>query len=70
MESVGARIRRARLKQGLSLQSLADAIGVHLTTLWRWEHDEQEPRLSRVEDIAEALGLSRSALLGRERRKA
>jgi DNA-binding transcriptional regulator YiaG len=35
---------RIRLAHGLSLQDIADGVGVGVTTLWRWENGRNAPR--------------------------
>lgn len=36
--------QRIRTGADLSLSEVADAVGVNITTLWRWEHGERSPR--------------------------
>ncbi len=35
---------RLRINAGLSLRETADAVGVAVSTLWRWERGERSPR--------------------------
>jgi DNA-binding transcriptional regulator YiaG len=35
--------RQVRLAQGLSLRDVAEAVGVGVTTLWRWEQARNSP---------------------------
>jgi transcriptional regulator with XRE-family HTH domain len=36
----GAELKRIRESLGLSMRELADQLGVHHITVWRWEHDK------------------------------
>jgi transcriptional regulator with XRE-family HTH domain len=52
--TVGERLRATRTLQNLSLQAMADRLGVGLATLSRWESGEREPagkHLARVTDL-------------------
>ena len=65
-ETVGDRIRRAREDAGLSLSQLAERSGVskgYLSTLEN--EDDKRPSGETLYAIAEAVGVTMSALLGR-----
>ncbi|MBM4416514.1 MAG: helix-turn-helix transcriptional regulator [Chloroflexi bacterium] len=65
MEPVGARIRRLREKQGLSLSELARLSGVSKGYLSQVERSpEARPSASTLFALARALGTSAAALLG------
>lgn len=34
---------RIRMRAGVTLQQIADALGVHVTTAWNWERGEDGP---------------------------
>jgi DNA-binding transcriptional regulator YiaG len=36
--------RDVRIRAGLSLPEVADAVGVSPSTVWRWEHGQRVPR--------------------------
>ncbi|MFJ1757040.1 helix-turn-helix domain-containing protein [Kitasatospora sp. NPDC088134] len=60
-DSVRMRDRRKRL--GLTLAQLAVPLGVHETTVGRWEGGAVEPSVSRVVALAAALRVPFEALL-------
>ena len=59
-------LRAMRTAQGLSLRSLADLSGVHYVSLARMEAGQLDPRLSSVQRVAKALGVSVSELIGEQ----
>ena len=59
----GANLKALRRKAGLTQSQLADKIGVSLLTLFRWEKDERQPRMSEIKALAKALGVSEAELL-------
>ena len=61
--SVGARLRRARLRRGMSGRELAAAIGVSPATLSQLENDKAQLTVARLESIATALGVSACDIL-------
>lgn len=63
METVAARIRQARLAQGLSQQDLALVCGVLSTQVSRWERDISKPCLESLTEVSAALGVSSDWLL-------
>ncbi len=66
-ESLGARIRRTRLRYGMSQAELSRRIGVSLTTMNKIEAGETpDPRASRIKAIADVLRVSTDFLLGRK----
>ena len=62
-ETIGERLRRLRKKSGLTQEKLADAVGVSLLTLFRWEKGERSPRIDEIKALAKALGVSEADLL-------
>ena len=50
--TLGARIRAAREEQRLSIEALAESLGVHRRTLERWESGEIQPSRRKVSLIA------------------
>lgn len=59
----GQRVRRERIKQGLSQEALAAKAGVHRTYIGMIERAEKNITLLNIEKIAQALGLSIADLL-------
>lgn len=65
----GARVRAARLRQGLTLDALALAAGISRATLSNIERGEHSPSLNAATDVARTLGVSLAQLLGEEERR-
>jgi transcriptional regulator with XRE-family HTH domain len=63
-ESIGSRIRAARLKYGMSQAELARRIGISPNSLNEIEHGRSEPLAMRVEAIARVLQVSTDVLHG------
>ena len=59
-----ARIAQARRDAGLSSKGLAAKLGVDATTVSNWESGRRQLTLDRLPQLAEALGVSASYLLG------
>ena len=65
-ESLGDRIRRYRIESDLSLSQLATSAQVSKGYLWSLENKpDKRPSAETLYAIAEALGVTMSALLGR-----
>lgn len=60
---IGRRIRAARTQRGMTLESLADAVGRAPSQLSMIENGRREARLSLLQSIAKALGTTLDALL-------
>ncbi|WP_284327651.1 helix-turn-helix domain-containing protein [Demequina litorisediminis] len=63
LTTLGRRIRHFRAEAGLTLDQVSDATGTASSHLSLIENGRREPRLSLLEAIAEALGVSAAALL-------
>ena len=64
--SLGARIRMARLRYGMSQAELARRIGISNTAMNQIESGKTpDPAASRIKAIADVLGVSTDYLLGR-----
>ena len=64
--SLGERILYARHLRGMTLDAVAQAVGVHKSTIQRYEKDEYaSPKLPVIESIARALSVNPSWLVGK-----
>ncbi len=61
--SFGARLQRMRRERGVSQAYVATQLGVSKPTVWAWEHDKARPIDSRMEDLANILGVAPSELV-------
>lgn len=59
-----ARLRSLRERAGLSVPDLARAVGVSRQQIHGYESGKNEPRLSTLIRLAEALGVAVSSLVG------
>jgi transcriptional regulator with XRE-family HTH domain len=59
---IGARLRAARVRQGLTLDNVAGAAGVTKSFLSRLERDETSPSVATLQVICEVLSLPMGAL--------
>jgi transcriptional regulator with XRE-family HTH domain len=65
MEPLGEVLREHRQRVGLSQADLAEAAGIHLRQIRRYESGEQQPVLSVAVRLADALGLTMNELTSR-----
>ena len=63
MDTIGARIRHARLSAKLQAVKLAEVVGVRPHTVWRWEAGRMSPTGQSVAEIANALRVTADWLL-------
>ncbi|MET4639273.1 cupin domain-containing protein [Mycetocola sp. 2940] len=66
-EQLGARLREARMKQGLSLRSLAQSIGVSASLVSQVEVGKTQPSVATLFALASRLSVSFDELLGMSR---
>lgn len=66
MESIGQRLKAARLNKGLTQLQLAEALFVTRQTVSNWENNRSEPDLETVSRLAALLEVEPSAFLGQE----
>src|SRR4051794_18439066 len=57
-------LKREMTQRGLSVRGLADKSGVNKATLNRWRQGSTTVRIDAAENVAAALGISASSLLG------
>ena len=63
------RLARIRKESGLTQQALADATGVHVTQIQRYEWGNSQPTLDVLRNLAIALGVDSDTLVfGRDER--
>lgn len=62
------RLVEMRKGRGYTQYGLAEAVGVSVDSIRRWENGKQEPRLGELRMLARALGVSVGALVGEEDR--
>lgn len=65
----GDRLRQARHRRKLTLQHLARAVGIHYTSLIRYEQGSREPEVCMLAKLCGVLGTSADWLIGRDRVK-
>lgn len=63
-DNLGARLREARMKRGLSLRSVAQALGVSASLISQVEIGKTQPSVSTLYALASHLGVSLDELLG------
>ena len=56
--SLGGRLRVARLEAGFTIRQLADALGVDPRTVNRWQSNDADPSIERMGLIARVLDKS------------
>ena len=61
--TLGEKLAALRLGRGLSVEQLADRLGVSRQALWYWETGQRMPRARMLARIAAEFGLSQSELL-------
>ena len=65
--SIGQRIKSMRMRQGLSIDDLADRLGKNRTTIYRYENgDIENLPLGILDSLAEALNTTPAYLMGWE----
>jgi transcriptional regulator with XRE-family HTH domain len=61
----GKRMKELRAREGVSQDSLADASGMHPTSIGRIERGGREPRLTTILKLADGLGVEPGELVNR-----
>ena len=61
--SIGLKIRELRKSKDLTLEQLAEQIGLKKQQIWNYENDKSNPPIEKVNLIASALGVLPSDLL-------
>ena len=66
-EVLGKQLYKLRTEKGLSMQELADAIGVNKSTVFKWEHGRtslEGASVKHTKELARVLGVSPALLRG------
>ena len=58
----GSQLNRLRRERSLTLEQVANALGVSKPTVWAWEKGKARPLPERIAGIAEVLGVSEAEL--------
>ena len=66
MEDLGERLLKWRLANGYTQQQVADWLSVHRTSYTKYETGVVDPSLSTLCRMADIMGCTTDALLGRE----
>lgn len=61
-DRLGPKLNRLRRERSLTLEQVADALGVSKPTVWAWEKGKARPIPERIPAIAAALGVSEEEL--------
>lgn len=64
--SIAKRLSDIRKKKGLTQQALADAIGIHVTQVKRYESGNSKPSLEAIKKIAQTLRVTTDSLVFEE----
>ena len=64
--TLGGRLHASRQNADMSLQMVADLLGVKSSTLKSWENDRSEPRVNKLVALAGLLGVSPTHFLAEE----
>ena len=65
MAIYGLRLKELREERGVSMMTLAKAIGVSDTAVCKWENQDSEPKLSYIIKLADYFNCSADYLIGR-----
>lgn len=55
--------RKHRLEKNITVLNLSKTLGVTHNVIYRWEHDETYPSVPNFIALADALGVTRNALM-------
>lgn len=67
-QSFNALFHSLRYEAGLTLQQVADAVGVSKPTVWGWENGRAKPGRAKLQAIAKALGVAPDLLASAARK--
>lgn len=63
LSSLALKLRRLRKERGETIEQTATCIGIHPSTLLKWETDKELPLLEHIEILAAHFGISKEELL-------
>lgn len=63
---IGRRLRQLRESRGWSQPYVAQQIGVHLQTVWRWERGERAPNVGDLIEMSRLFGVPFGELAGED----
>ena len=63
MDTIHQRIKRLREKKELSMEELGLSVGVSWQTIQQWENGKTAPKRTRIDKVAEVLGVSSTELV-------
>lgn len=63
MKQMGERIGRLRQEKGLTQVALAEKLGISSQAISKWERGQAFPDVSRLDELAELLGVDMAYLL-------
>ena len=66
MEIFAERLKELRQERGVSLETIAKAIGVSVIAVSRWENKKRIPNIESLVAIAKYFGVSTDYLVGME----
>ena len=66
MDKLGEELRKRRQERGLTQNKMAAQLLIHRTTYVKYEREDVEPSLETLCRLADLLGCTTDALLGRE----
>lgn len=70
MDTIGARIRECRKREGISAEELAKKLGKNKATVYRYENDDiKDLPITTLEPLARALNTTPAYLLGWDKEK-
>lgn len=64
-KSIGISVKSSRLSHGISQTDMAEKVGVTSNTISNWETGASSIDLDKAWDMADAMGMSIDALVGR-----
>lgn len=65
-ESIGIRIREARVRAGMTQAEVAKLVGVSPHAVWAWEHGRAKPSHEHLLELAHRCEVTTDWLLGRD----
>lgn len=67
MNNIGKKIKKARIKQGLTLDDLSNITGISKSSLVRYETNKSDLTIKNLETIADALFITPASLISKNK---